>query len=83
MRINNINSQPVKIGEETIETDNYFCYLGTVITTNGESAENIRYRFIKGRSLEKIQRLNHIFRNTKIRLFTDCIATVILCDCEL
>lgn len=41
--------QPVKIEEEAIETVNYFCHLGSIITTNGGSAEDITCRLNKDR----------------------------------
>lgn len=68
MRINVTNYQQIKIGEEIIETVSSFCYRNSVITNNGESAENIRYRINKEScvfcSPEKILRSIHIWRNT-------------------
>lgn len=60
-----------------------FCYYGNIITTNRVSVEVFTYRINKVCStfcfFEKIKISNHIPRNTRIRLFNNCIKSVVLC----
>ncbi|XP_075157756.1 uncharacterized protein LOC142231022 [Haematobia irritans] len=86
MRINASNNDTIAVNRKPIENVNTFCYLGSIITSEGGSSEDIKNRLNKGRaafaSLEKVWRSTYISRNTKIKIFNASIKSVILYGCE-
>ncbi|XP_075151095.1 uncharacterized protein LOC142225204 [Haematobia irritans] len=86
MRINASNNDTIAVNRKPIENVNTFCYLGSIITSEGGSSEDIKNRLTKGRaafaSLEKVWRSTYISRNAKIKIFNASIKSVILYGCE-
>jgi hypothetical protein len=85
MGINEKTTQGIEIGEPIEELIN-FCYLGSMVTKDGgaETDINIRINKAKGTStlLRPLWRSNEISRNTKLRIFTTNVKSVLLYGCE-
>ena len=65
---------------------NNFCYLGSIVSTNGGSDDDVTLRIAKARAafhkLQKIWDSRSISRNTKLSLFNSCVKSVLLYGSE-
>ncbi|KAG7298484.1 hypothetical protein JYU34_018114 [Plutella xylostella] len=77
---------PFKINGQSIEDVDTFTYLGSKITPNGGTDEDIGNRINKARGafamLSPVWRSSAFRLQTKIRLFNACVKTVLLYGCE-
>jgi len=86
MRINTKSNETVKMGSDSIEDVESFTYLGTKITKDGNSQNEITSRLSKAR--QTFSRLKHIWNSrrislkTKIRLYRSNVLSVLLYGAE-
>lgn len=71
---------------EDIEEVDQFCYLGSIITTDGGTEEDIKSRISKAKGrlplLQPTWRSHQINLSTKLRIFQSNVKTVLLYGCE-
>ncbi|KAI8115934.1 LINE-1 reverse transcriptase like protein [Lucilia cuprina] len=86
MRINATNTSNFTLQQQHIENVQSFCYLGSIITTNGSSKEDVQNRINKARQvygqLSHVWNSHHISRRTKLDIFSSCVKSVALYGCE-
>src|ERR1700712_2607442 len=86
MRINTNNSTPVEINGAVIEEVSEFCYLGSMMSTNGGTAEDIHSRITKARAvyggLSNVWNADTLNIRTKMRIFNACVLSVLLYGSE-
>ncbi|KAG7307745.1 hypothetical protein JYU34_006321 [Plutella xylostella] len=86
MRVMTADRTPFKINGQPIEDVDTFTYLGSKITPNGGTDEDIGNRINKARGafamLSPVWRSSAFRLQTKIRLFNACVKTVLLYGCE-
>ena len=90
MRLCTNNATPLSVTidaeQVTIQNVGQFCYLGSIISTNGGTDEDVRSRIAKARvafnKLQKIWSMRNISRITKIRIFNSCVKSVLLYGSE-
>lgn len=86
LRINNKSEEALMLGEEDIEKVSSFCYLGSIISEDGGTTEDIRCRIKKATAafaqLRPIWKNKQISRKTKLRIFQSNVKSVLLYGCE-
>ena len=74
------------VGSEEIENTNQFKYLGSVITSDGDSHKDISIRTGKAwgayNKLRPIRRSNQLSKKTKLSVYRACVMSVLLYGCE-
>ena len=74
------------VGSEEIENTNQFKYLGSVITSDGDSHKDISIRIGKAwgayNKLRPIWRSNQLSKKTKLSVYRACVMSVLLYGCE-
>ena len=86
MRINNKNTNPISIGDQTLEEVDKFTYLGSVLAVGGGTEEDVKARIGKARTtfniLNKIWKTKNISLNTKLKIFISNVKSVLLYGSE-
>ena len=86
MRLLNKTTQPIKLSSGNVEEVASFTYLGSVVSIEGGTEEDIKARLGKARiafrMLDNIWKSKVISRHTKIRLFNTNVKTVLLYGSE-
>ena len=86
MKINTKSTEPVKIKGKNVEEIQEFAYLGSKITSDGNSEEDVKARINKARgtlaSLKNVLKSTKISTNTKIRIFKSIVLAVLLYGAE-
>ncbi|KAI8120487.1 hypothetical protein CVS40_8300 [Lucilia cuprina] len=85
MRINATNTSNFTLQQQHIENVQSFCYLGSIITTNGGSKEDVQNRINKARQaygqLSHVWNSHHISWRTMLGIFSSCVKSVALYGC--
>jgi hypothetical protein len=78
--------QALRLNEEDIKRSSDFCFLGSVVAEDGGASTNVNVRIQKARGsfskLRKVRLSTEIQKGTKIRIFSACVKSVLLCGCE-
>ena len=86
MRLNARTQTPLKIGSEVMEDVDTFVYLGSVMTTTGDSDHDIKVRIGKAwgayNKLKPIWRSKQLSTKTKVSVYRACVLSVLLYGCE-
>ena len=90
MRIGTTNIQPLSVvidsKQHTIDDVKHFCYLGSIVATDGGTELDIKTRITKARvdfdKLKKVWCSRNISRKLKLRLFNSCVKSVLLYSSE-
>ena len=86
MRMNSRTNAPIRMQNEDIEEVNEFTYLGSKMSTDGDTENEIKTRITKASqafaSLRNIWKCRNIGVNTKIRLFKSNVISVLLYGSE-
>ena len=86
MRMNNRNNAAIIVNGEALEEVEYFTYLGSKMTTDGDSEKEVRERISKASqafaSLKTIWRTRKISTKTKLRLFKSNVLSILLYGAE-
>lgn len=86
MRINTKNTDPITIGDQTLEDVDKFTYLGSVIAVDGGTEDDVKTRIGKARTafniLNKIWKSKNISLKTKLQIFNSNVKTVLLYGSE-
>lgn len=86
MRMGTTTSNKFQINGEEIEDTRQFCYLGSILSNNGGTEEDIQHRIRKARQcfgmLHRTWSSTTITRRTKVRLFNSNVKSVLLYGCE-
>lgn len=86
MRINANNAQNLTVNNTSIDYTNRFCYLGSIVTEDGGTSEDIHLRIQKAKlafaQLNKFWSSSIISRKTKVRVFNSNVKSVLLYACE-
>ena len=73
MKINAKSKEPVSINNTVVEEVEDFTYLGSKITSDGDSGKDVQSRLTKAKgafaALKKIWRSKNISMKTKIKIF--------------
>ncbi|XP_075150630.1 uncharacterized protein LOC142224729 [Haematobia irritans] len=68
MRINASNNDTIAVDRKPIENVNTFCYLGSIITSDGGTSEDIKNRLNKGRAaFAPLEKAFQVFINRCLR----------------
>lgn len=85
LRIGNTLNTSLTLNGENIEDVESFCYLGSILTSDGGSEKDINNRINKARvafhSLFKVWRSKNISRKTKLRIFQCSVMSILLYGC--
>ncbi|PFX23506.1 Retrovirus-related Pol polyprotein from type-2 retrotransposable element R2DM [Stylophora pistillata] len=86
MKVNCTNNRPVKVRDTILEEVTSFVYLGSVVSIDGGSDEDIKVRINKARvafnMLRKVWSSHVISRRTKFRIFNTNVKAVLLYGSE-
>ena len=86
MALNMNNPNPVKLGNDNLQYANRFTYLGSIITTEGGTDEDIKSRLNKAgntfRMLESVWRSAQYSYITKLKLYKSCVIPTLLYGAE-
>ena len=86
LKIDTTQKERVTIGGNSLEEVESFCYLGSIIDTEGGTEAEIKSRIGKAQaaftSLNKIWRTRDISLRTKLRIFNSNVKSVLLYGCE-
>ena len=86
MKINSKSNQPLTINNMNVEEVQEFTYLGSKITTDGDSGADVKGRINKARgafaALRKIWKTSKISIKTKLRIFKSNVLGVLLYGAE-
>lgn len=86
MRVNNKCLSPIKIKDQNLEEVTKFTYLGSVISVDGGTEEDVTARIGKARSsfnmLNRIWKTKYISITTKLRIFNSNVKTILLYGSE-
>ncbi len=86
LRVNSRVTEAFRIGEEVIERVDDFLYLGAKIDENGGTILDVQQRINKARGafsrLKNVWSTSNISLHLKIKLFNDCVKSVLLYGCE-
>nr|KAG5704191.1 hypothetical protein BaRGS_009721 [Batillaria attramentaria] len=86
MRMNNRNNAAITVNGEALEEVEYFTYLGSKMTTDGDSEKEVRERISKASqafaSLKTVWRTRKISTKTKLRLFKSNVLSTLLYGAE-
>ena len=82
----NKSSDPIFVGQDRIEEVQEFCYLGSMVSSDGECELDVETRIRKARGrfalMRNIWSDTRLSRNTKLRLFKSNVVSVLLYGCE-
>lgn len=86
MRINANNLRPISLNNSNIQEVEKFCYLGSMMSVNGGTREDINSRIAKaalayGR-LNKVWLSSELSSSTKLRIFKACVLSTLLYGSE-
>ena len=86
MRVNSDNQAPICIRQEPVEEVQKFPYLGSIVTRDGGTDQDITARIGKATAAYKILmpvwRSGSISKKTKLRIFSSNVKSVLLYGCE-
>ncbi|CAG4943626.1 unnamed protein product [Colias eurytheme] len=86
MRCGETSSQPLLIDTECVDRVNKFTYLGSVVSENGGTEEDIASRIAKARAtfarLRSVWQSSKLTRRIKLKIFQSNVKTVLLYGCE-
>jgi hypothetical protein len=86
MRVNTTANQLLSLNSEDIKRSSDFCYLGSVLAEEGGARTDVNVRIQKARgSFSKLRQVwlsSSIRKDTKIRIFSACMKSVLLYGCE-
>lgn len=86
MKINTSDQTMFYINDQVIEEVSTFSYLGSVVSTDGGTAEDICSRIAKAgaafASMWPVWRSSQISRNLKLRIFNACVKSILLYGSE-
>jgi len=86
MRVNTSNVQKFRVEETEIEEVGSFVYLGSVVSVNGGTEEDVASRIKKANGLffqlYPVWRNHNISKGVKIRIFSTNVKSVLLYACE-
>ena len=86
MRMNHRPDTPIILHGKVVEEVNEFTYLGSKMTTDGDTESEINARLSKAgpafASLKNIWKSKKISLKTKLRFFTSNVLTTLLYGCE-
>ena len=86
MRVNNKQDDPLQLHQESIKDVDKFVYLGSVVSKDGETDEDIKCRINKARhafnTLRPIWRSTALSLRNKIRIFNTNVKSVLLYGSE-
>jgi hypothetical protein len=86
MTLNVEMSAPIKVKDEALRQTKNFTYLGSIITSEDSTKEDIHGRLGKARRV--FREMNNIWRssqysaNTKLKLYYNCVALTLLYGSE-
>ena len=86
MRVNATSNEPVRLDGDVLEEVDSFTYLGSKVSKQGGTGEDVRSRISKARvafiQLKNIWNSRTISRQTKLRLFNSNVKSVLLYGAE-
>ena len=86
IRVNTIINQVLRLNGEDIKRSSDFCYLGSVVAEDGGASTNVKVRIQKARGsfskLRKVWLFTSIRKDTKIKIFSAFVKSVLLYGCE-
>lgn len=86
MKIQKCKPDAIKIKDNCLEEKEQFTYLGSVVTTDGGTDDDVNSRLGKARAafniLRPVWNSRSISQNTKIRIFNSNVKSVLLYGCE-
>ena len=86
MRLNNTNEEPLHLDKGDIEEISSFTYLGSIVSTDGGTDEDIKARIGKARVafnlLKKVWKARDITTSTKLRIFNSNVKSALLYGSE-
>ena len=86
MKMNTNNSEPVIINNQHIEEVDEFTYLGSKVSTDGDSGKDVQARLAKANqafgSLNAVWKSKQLRVKTKIRIFKSNVLSVLLYGSE-
>jgi len=86
MRVNTSNTQKFKLENTEIEEVGSFVHLGSVVSENGETQEDVASRIKKANGvfvqLYPVWRNHNISKRVKIRIFNTNVKPILLYACE-
>lgn len=77
MRIKNVNTTELKLGNQGVEKVNSFCYLGSIITSRGGATEDINKRIRKDKG--SFASLRQMWRFEKLKVRPSCTYKKVMC----
>jgi hypothetical protein len=81
MKLNAKSNNPIKVGNEDIEEVEKFTYLGSIVTPNGGTEEDVNARINKAKAsfaqLNKIWSSTQIRNKTKLKIFNTNVKSVL------
>ncbi|XP_075768013.1 mast cell protease 1A-like [Pelodiscus sinensis] len=89
MTLNTITQTPIKINNNDLPFTDRFVYLGSIITPDGGSKQDIQNRLSKARnafiSMNNIWKSSKYSVRTKLKLYNSCVLPVLLygAECEI
>ena len=86
MRVNATNTLPLLVKDQALEEVNQFTYLGSIVSHSGGTDEDVKARINKARQafamLRPVWRNSHLSHNTKLRVFSTCVKSVLTYGAE-
>ncbi len=86
MKLNTTNNQPVTINNQQLEEGNEFTYLGSKVSTDGDSGKDVSTRLSKENQafglLNPVWRSTKLTLQTKLRIFKSNVLLVLLYGSE-
>lgn len=86
LKVNGKANSLIPLGGDDIETVEEFCYLGSVISTDGGADKDISVRIGKARyafrALQPVWLSRQLSLNTRLRIFSTNVKSVLLYGCE-
>jgi hypothetical protein len=83
-RVNIIINQGLRLNGEDIKSSSEFCYLGSVVAEDGGASTDVNVRIQNARGsfskLRKVWLSTSIRKDTKIKIFSTCVKSVLLYD---
>ena len=86
LRLGISEDEKEKLGNEKIDQVGSFAYLGSIISKDGESSEDVKNRMAKAQGifsqLKKVWKNRKIILQTKIRILYGTVISVVKCGSE-
>ena len=86
MKILTRNMEPIKLSSGNVEEVQQFAYLGSIVSTDGGTEEDVKARLGKARvafyMLDKLWKSKIISRHTKLKIFNSNVKSVLLYGSE-